>query len=296
MNSSRKVTATAILATWALSLCLLGGARVCRAQATDLPNGEYQRGPNDLNSTAVANAPEPSAASQAKPSAQTSSDTGWHVAISPYLWLSGVNGTVGARGHETSVHASVGDVLSNFDIGILAAADIRYNRIVMPVDFMWMKLSDLKGLPFEEGTTSVKAKLNEDILTPKIGYRVIDKEKFKVDGLVGFRYWHLGTTLTLQSNTTSDSFYQAQNWVDAVGGARIQVMLTPKVLVTILGDAGGGGANSDYQVAGLFGFKLKKVVLQAGWRYLHVNYRPSSGFVDDVGMSGFIMGVTIPLK
>jgi hypothetical protein len=54
--------------------------------------------------------------------------------------------------------------------------------------------------------------------------------------------------------------------VDAVGGARIQAMLSPKLVLTIEGDAGGGGANSDYQVGGLIGWKLKKIILQAGYR------------------------------
>ena len=48
--------------------------------------------------------------------------------------------------------------------------------------------------------------------------------------------------------------------------------LSPKALVTVFGDAGGGGSSLDYQVGGLLGFKVsQKVILQAGWRYLYVN-------------------------
>lgn len=315
MKISRRPLTTVMLATLALSLGLLAAAQFSNAQVTAVPKDASAQGLNDMNSGAVANSPEPASALPAMPSAVANSsepasatpampraaaasdpNSGFHVALVPYLWMSGLNGTVGARGHETSVHASFGDVVSNLNFGIMALADMRYNRIVMPVDFMWMKLSDLRGLPFEEGTTSVKGTLNEDILTPKIGYRVIDKERFKIDGLVGFRYWHIGTTVNLQSNTASASFYQPANWVDAVGGARIEAMLTPKVILTIAGDAGGGGANSDYQVGAGLGFKLKKVVLQAGWRYMSVNYRPSNGVISDIAMSGLILGVVIPLK
>ena len=225
------------------------------------------------------------------------SDEGWHVAISPYLWFAGVHGTVGALGHEASVHASFRDIFSYFNIGLMFAVEPRYNRIVMPFDFMWMKLSDDKALPFEVGPTSVKAKINQVMLAQKIGYRVIDSEKLKVDGLVGFRYWHMGTTLTLQPQV-ANGFYEPANWVDVVAGARFQAMLSPKLVFTILGDAGGGGANSDYQVAGLLGWKCKKLTLQGGWRYLSVNYRPSgsASFIYDMATSGFMMGVTIPLK
>jgi hypothetical protein len=46
--------------------------------------------------------------------------------------------------------------------------------------------------------TSAKVKVNQDMLTQKIGYRAIDNAKIKVDGLVGFRYFHMGSTVTLQ--------------------------------------------------------------------------------------------------
>jgi hypothetical protein len=225
------------------------------------------------------------------------SGEGWHVAISPYLWFAGVHGTVGALGHDASVDASFRDIFSYVNVGLMVALEPRYNRIVMPFDFMWMKLSDDKALPFEVGPTSVKAKINQVMLAQKIGYRVIDTEKLKVDGLVGFRYWHMGTTLTLQPQV-ANGFYESANWVDVVAGARFQAMLSQKLVFTVLGDAGGGGANSDYQVAGLLGWKYKKLTLQGGWRYLSVNYRPggSASFVYDMATSGLIFGVTIPLK
>jgi len=254
------------------------------------------------STSAVAGSPEASAAmpepadpAPQAPSSPVSSNDGWHVAVSPYIWFAGMHGNVGALGREASVHASFGDVFKYLNIGLMGAVEARYNRIVIPVDFMWMKLSDDKATPFGFVATSVKVKVNEDILTPKIGYRVIDTGKLTVDGLVGFRYWHLGNTLTLQPQI-ANGFYASANWVDMLGGAKIQAALSPKVVVTILGDAGGGQANTDYQIAGLLGYKLKKAILQAGWRYMYVNYRPSSTFVYQTAMSGLILGVTIPLK
>jgi hypothetical protein len=239
--------------------------------------------------------PEPAAPAPPAPNSAASSNDGWHLAVSPYIWFAGMHGNVGALGHEASVHASFGDVFKYLNFGLMGAVEARYNRIVIPVDFMWMKLSDDKASPFEIGPTSVKVKVNEDILTPKIGYRLIDTGKLTVDGLVGFRYWHLGNTLTLQPQIRN-GFYASANWVDVLGGAKIQAALSPKVVVTILGDAGGGQANTDYQIAGLLGYKLKKAILQLGWRYMYVNYRPSSSFVYQTAMSGLILGVTIPLK
>jgi hypothetical protein len=223
-------------------------------------------------------------------------DQGWHIDVVPYLWFPGINGTVGALGHESSVHVTARNVLSYFNFGLMGAVETRYNRIIIPVDFMWVRLKDSKGIPLTDDVESVNTKINEDIFTPKVGYRFVDKTRFKTDALVGLRYWHLGTTLTLQPTPIGNGFYGAANWVDAVEGARFQWFFTPKAMLTIAGDAGGGGSRLDYQVVGLIGYKLKRVTLQGGWRYLVIHKKHSGGAFADLAMTGVVLGVVIPLK
>jgi hypothetical protein len=227
---------------------------------------------------------------------ETDAADGWHVGITPYLWFAGVDGTVGALGREASVHAGASDVLSKLNIGLMGAVEVRYKRVIIPVDFLWIKLSDDKALPFGIVATSIKAKMTEALLTPKFGYRIVDEKRLKVDALFGIRYWHLTTDLTLQPQIGS-GFSRSADWVDGVAGGKFQFALTPKFTVTVLGDAGGASARSDYQIAGALGYKVaRKVVLQAGYRYLAVNYRPIGGFVYNTATSGLLLGVTINLK
>jgi hypothetical protein len=227
-------------------------------------------------------------------------DKGLHVGITPYIWFAGMHGSTGVLGRNASVHASFGDIFSYLNIGLMGAAEVRYNRVVMPVDFMWMKLSDDKGLPLNQvGVQSIKAKVTETLLTPKIGYRVVSQKRVNVDALFGIRYWHLTTDFTLQPTQVAGGFSRTADWVDAVAGGKIEMALTPKVVLTILGDAGGGSAKSDYQVAGLMGYKIsRRWVLLAGYRYLSVNYRPNSrdAFVYDVIMPGVALGATFNIK
>jgi hypothetical protein len=145
------------------------------------------------------NVPAASAQSQsamtspAKADSTEPADQGWHVDVAPYLWFPGINGTVGALGHDSSVHVTARNVLSYFDFGLMGMVETRYNRIIIPVDFMWVRLKDSKGIPLTDDVDSVNTKINEDIFTPKVGYRFVDKTRFKTDALVGLRYWHLGT-------------------------------------------------------------------------------------------------------
>jgi hypothetical protein len=227
-------------------------------------------------------------------------DDGVHVDISPYLWFAGMHGTTGVLDHEASVHASFGDIFSYLNIGAMGVIEVRYKRVIMPLDFIWMKLSDDKGIPENEiGATSIKAKMTETILTPKIGYRLADGKRVKVDALFGVRYWHMATDLGLEPDQPSNRFSQTANWVDAVAGGKIIAALTPKAFVTIAGDAGGGSARSDYQIGGFLGYRInRKCIAQIGYRYLSINYRSTGNarFVYDVNMPGLVMGATINLK
>jgi hypothetical protein len=240
--------------------------------------------------------PQTSSAPAAKTDSADPADQGLHVDIAPYLWFAGITGTVGALDHETSVHVTARNVLSYFNFGLMGAVETRYNRIIIPVDFMWVRLKDSKGIPITDDVESVNVKINEDIFTPKIGYRIVDESRFKVDALFGLRYWHLGTTLTLQPTQINNRFYGSANWVDSVSGGRFQVFMTPKAILTIAGDAGGGGSRLDYQLVGLLGYKIKRVTIQGGWRYLVIHKNHTGESFVDLAMTGVLVGVVIPVK
>jgi hypothetical protein len=273
-----------LAAVFTLSACL--SCTTLAAAATDPPP--------DLNAqTQTTTSPTPAQSDSA------GDDNNWHMTATPYLWFPGISGTSGAFGHNLSIHASPGDLLSNFQIGLAGAGEIRKGRLLIPIDFMWMKLQGDKSTDFDPGVSYAVVHLTQTMLTPGIGYRIVDHEKLKVDARIGARYWHLGQNVTFYPSGALSGFSPSANWVDAIAGANIQMALSPKVLVTIVGDAGGGGANLDYQAVGFLGFKVsQKVILQMGWRYLDVNYRtnPPVRFVYDAHMSGAIIGATFNLK
>jgi hypothetical protein len=225
-------------------------------------------------------------------------ESDWHLDIAPYLWFPGVHGSVGGPRGEASVHASAADLLSHFRFGLMGFADLRYKRVLMPVELMWVRLGDDAALPGPSLLAiSANVKASEFLLTPKVGYRVIDREKIKIDALTGFRFWHLGQSLQFNPSLLGLTFSGSQNWVDPLVGGRILAALSPKATITIAGDVGGWGAGSqlDYQIVGVLGYQIKpKWTLMAGYRYLDVNYR--SGQVFDVAMSGVVFGVNIAVK
>jgi hypothetical protein len=298
LTSNQRFTVAAIIS----GLFLLAGTSPCRAQTTPPPQDSFFLEPGGPNPGVVTDSVATDQPTVADPVASGTGqvglppeDSGWHFAVSPYLWFPGVHGTLGAGGHDASIHASPGDLLSHFRFGLMGAVEPRYKRLVLPFDMMWIRLGDNKALPnLEDTTASVKG--TEFLMTQKVGYRVVDLEMIKIDALTGFRFWHFGENLKF--SPSGFSFSNAQNWVDPLVGGRIQVALSPKIVVNILGDVGGWGTGSqlEYQVAGLLGYRIKpKLTLQAGFRYLYVDYTNRTRFATVV-TSGVIFGTTYTIK
>jgi hypothetical protein len=226
----------------------------------------------------------------------------WHFAASPYLWLTGVHGTVGANDRDVGVHASAIDLLSHFRFGLMGAVEARRGLFVAPLDMIWARLGDDRAVPFPGlAATTANAKVQLVILTPKVGIRVFDEEKFKFDALAGFRYWHLGENLQFSPSILNLNFTRSQNLVDPVVGGRIESALSHKWVVNILGDVGGWGTGStlEYQVVGAVGYRVKEsTTVQAGYRYLDLNYSRggASPAIAHFHLGGIALGATFNLK
>jgi hypothetical protein len=191
-------------------------------------------------------------------------------------------------------------LLSHADIGLMGAAEARRKRFLLAGDLVWIRLSDNRALPIAvPSSTSADARLGQLVWTSKIGYRLIDHEKVKADAALGVRFWHSGQKLSFNPSLLGLSFTPSQNWADIVLGGRVLLPAGQKASVSLSGDVGGWNATSklDYHFLGLLGYKVSpKWTLQAGYRYLFVDYRPESLSVLNLVTSGALIGATYRIK
>ena len=307
MRTNQKFAVSAIF----LGFLLLANACPTRAQAIPTLRSDNVLENASSSSTistanvaaedlATALGAEPAAATPAgggaAAAASTAPEGNWHFAVSPYLWVPWVYGSVGANGNNIHFYATPDELFSHFRFGLLGLVDTRYKRVVLPLDIIWLRLGDDRALPLTPNGTVANVKLDMFILTPKVGYRVIDTKMIKIDALAGFRYWHVGQNLQFTTNTLN--FSGSQNWVDPLVGGRILGNLSPKVEIAIGGDVGGWGTGSqlDYSVGAFLGYRIKPpVALQAGYRYMAVDYTNGNKLLNLI-ISGPLIGVTINLK
>ena len=230
---------------------------------------------------------------------QVTTDSDWHIAVAPYLYMTGLSGQVGARGHVFDVDLSFGDILGDFKFGLMGTLEARKKKFVVLNDLIWIRLKEERvNTPpalFLETETRVKM----FVWDPEIGYRVFESEKGFVDVLGGFRMMSVGLALDAVGGILPDvSEEQRKTWATPVGGIRGVVNVSEKVFLSGKFDIGGGwGADFTTQIYAGGGYKLKpNLALIGGYRYLKTDYDDNEGFLFDTAMNGFIVGLRIQLK
>lgn len=225
-------------------------------------------------------------------SAQLSNKPEAHYTITPYLWLTGLNGTVGVGRVESKVDLSAGDVLDMLEFGIMGSAEARKGPWMMAFDGIYAKLGAGRVVAIRGDTGAFDLTQHETIIQTMGGY-TIAQETWAVDFMGGFRYWNLSTSLDVdRTRRPSNERSGSRQWVDATGGARLRWIPYEKVRFVLGGDAGGGGSRDTWQAYSTLGYDFwRKWTLGVGYRVLGVDY-DHDNFVFDTRTKGFLLGAT----
>jgi hypothetical protein len=82
----------------------------------------------------------------------------------------------------------------------MGLAGVQYHRLILIADFIYASFTATKTRVFDQlpnqPAATAQVKYAQFILDPEVGYRLLDHAKLKIDGLVGYRYWHRGITVT----------------------------------------------------------------------------------------------------
>ena len=220
------------------------------------------------------------------------SNKGWRFAVTPYLWFAGLKGDVGIGPLVSSVDLSPGDILDHLQFAASLYGEVRRQWFVGGIDALYVSVGDAKAIVFRGDTGSFNISNRQTILQPFVGYSV-GNATWTLDVLAGARYWHSKDQLRVdRPNGQSRDFTTTVDWWDALGGLRLTGSIVPRLRFTAGGDAGGGGAKSDWQIHGDVGYDVSRVwTVGLSYRFLSVDYSKTN-FVQDVDMKGFVLAGT----
>jgi hypothetical protein len=218
----------------------------------------------------------------------------WHVDVTPFFWLAGLDGVLSLGDQATRVDASFGDVAENLDFAFAAHVEASKRSVVLMADASYLNLgwagvlSD--GTPADVDTRKFEGELGA-------GYRVGTPTR-SIGFLGGVRYTNLRLGVQPQGETLTEG---NQGWLDPFVGLRLHLDLNEKLPVMLRGDVGGfqvGGADLSWKVTAGAGYRLtRRFALSAGWRLMEVEYRKDDTdygqFIYDVSRQGLVVAVTL---
>src|SRR5678815_5649467 len=225
--------------------------------------------PTDVSLKVIAGRAATGKVNEKPSSPQTVDSDKWQFQFSPYFWLAGLHGTGGIGNRTAQVDESFSDVFDALNFAFMGTFEARKGKFISLTDLEYVSVSDEKATPGPLFST-VDAGFKTFIFDQEVGYRLLENPEkgASLDVLAGARVWHVSTDFEFGAGILPATRIQAsRNWVDAVGGLRGKMALSPKLFRTGKFDLGGGGSQVTWQVFAGGGYNLNpKIALIFGYR------------------------------
>ena len=212
-------------------------------------------------------------------------DDGWSFTIAPYLWATGMDGTISFEGTpDIPVDVPFGDIWSNLDMALSLHFEGRNGNWGFGLDGMYFKIGAQADFNFPIGpgegpAGSVALDMEESVFEGFGFYRLTVSNRSTnpgfADVLVGFRYMKASQQVT---TAMIDLPLRELSWTDAMIGFRGYAPLGDKFGFMARTDFAGGGSNFTWNVKGDLHWRMSnRWRLIAGYRYMDVDYEEGAG-------------------
>ena len=240
--------------------------------------------------------------------AENGQDSKWEFTITPYLWMTGIDGDVTVKGRDAEVDVGFDDILDELDIAALAHFIAKRGRWEFFVQPNYMKLSPEGDV--ERKAVTIDADVETEMLILEFGtfYRLGtwgSRIPVSLDILGGGRYWHFNNEIDLDIDISlpfvdkdirrERDVDSEEDIIDPFVGFHVKTSITKQLRFSIRGDIGGFDISDDtsdlsWQAIGLFEYDIsQRIVLGAGYRALDIDNETGSGD-DKKGIDATIHG------
>ena len=225
------------------------------------------------------------------PSAQAAEAKKWVIDVTPYVWATGVSGTLQPfrTGRTIKFDESFSDVLEDLNSAFFLAASARKGRLVFVGDLSFVDLSQEGVVP---PNTKARGSLRQVSLTFAGGYQAVAQQKMTLDVVGGFRSWLLKPGV--EAETGGIDVSREKSFTDIVFGTRANFRISNDWAFVLYGDVGlfRVGSHATSQIVGTVSYRASRdFFLSLGYRELSVDYRENGSRVD-AQLSGPILGAT----
>ncbi|MGF9764689.1 hypothetical protein AAII07_57395 [Microvirga sp. 0TCS3.31] len=259
------------------------------------------------------------------PAIEVPAPPGWTFRVTPYGWLTALDGTQTVRGRSVKVDASFIDIVEESDtlVALMGDFEARNGPFGLLANVAWSKIGVERGnvrsrnlAPGVTGTLGTSLNLDIEMAIIEVGaaYEVARSGALALDILAGARYWYQEADLSFDIAGAVDigdlqiggarAFARSGSvdWLDPVIGARVRYTVAPGHELLLRGDIGGFGVGSDFswQAIGAYGFEFgtyNGITFSGviGYRALYVDYVQGEGrqrYEFDMLQHGPLLGIS----
>jgi opacity protein-like surface antigen len=224
----------------------------------------------------------------------TAQPADWQFGADAYLWAAGMGGKT-ADGDTIDVPFD--KLIDKLNLGFMGTVHMRYGRWHLSTDVLYMQLEEENnGQVTVPGGLNVKvnatAKMDAWVVTPVVGYSIIDTEQVRMEALAGARYLYMSVELDLLGpRGGSKNISQAGDVWNGIIGIRGNVNLIKNWYLPYYLDIGAGDSQFTWQAMAGVGYQINTTVdVVAAYRYLEWRFKDNETF-DRLDMSGPIVGL-----
>ena len=204
----------------------------------------------------------------------------WRFGAEIYLWGASVGGQTGSG---SNIDVDFDDLLKNLELGFMGVIGARKGKWSLFADAIYMDVKDSTNVV---AGLKLTGELKAWVVTPAVGYNLLETNRVRFDVLGGARYLYLKTDLQLSSLRATDS----NSFWDGIVGLKGHVNLTEKWYLPFYADIGTGQTKLTWQALGGIGYRFKWFALNAGYRYMRYDF-DSDEAVDDLTLHGPFAGI-----
>jgi hypothetical protein len=224
----------------------------------------------------------------------------WEFRLSPYAWLAGMKGELGAGPTAPAVPIDVApsDVIEDIETALMLVFNAKKGRHGVFVDMFYADIvSDAELLP-PPINLNAKVGAQSTVFTAAYQYEVFRDGPASADVLVGARYWRTESSVALRGgNGPVDGrrLGSSESWTDPLLGVKGHAPLGNSRFYVEGGvSVGGFGIGSDryHEISAVLGYRWSEAISTGvGYRYFDVKY-DDSGFLYDVTQQGWQLGLS----
>lgn len=216
----------------------------------------------------------------------------WDFAAELYLWGASIGGDTSTG---TDLDIGIDDLIDGLNMAFMGSFTAKKDRWGFMIDAIYLDASDNEDLNTSFGGVNTDIDLSSWVVTPMIGYEVLNSDKFTLNIIGGVRYLYLNTEIDLRNADPATAAFSfsgdasGDNW-DGIIGICGSIDIAANWYIPYHLDIGTGDSEFTWQGFTGVGYHFSYIDLMAGYRYLSWNFDDNDVF-DDMNLSGFGAGV-----